>query len=133
MGLGIGPDAVTAALVPVPESLGGLPAGAVAVWTLAGLGWLVLVVTLRRGVRGDARGPVLFGHVLTLPALLATFAILGYGSLPGLIALTAEWWALLAVTGFRPERLLVTGGMVRLAAWLVLAAAAAVVGTRLVL
>ncbi|MFC9970073.1 hypothetical protein ACFVH6_04130 [Spirillospora sp. NPDC127200] len=119
--------------MPVPESLGGLPSGTVAVWALAAAGWLAVLVAARRGVREDARGPVVFGHVLTLPALVATFSILGYGSLHGLIALTAEWWALLLVTGFRPERLLVTGGAPRLAAWLALTAAATAAGTRLVL
>ena len=48
------------------------------------------------------------------------------------IALAAEWWALLLVTGFRPERLLSTGGLGRLAAWATLAGAATLVTTRFV-
>src|SRR5690606_41722890 len=78
------------------------------------------------------RGPVLFAHVATPAAVVLLFSVLGFGSLYATIALAAEWWALLLVTGFRPERLLSTGGLGRLAAWATLAGAATLVTTRVV-
>ncbi|WP_245666688.1 hypothetical protein [Actinomadura latina] len=95
------------------------------VWTLCGVGWGVVLARLRAGLRGPARGPALFAHTATLAGIVLLFSLIGFGSLYATVALTAEWWALLAVTGFRPERLLATGGLGRLAAWAAGTAAAA--------
>ncbi|RKS77182.1 hypothetical protein BZB76_2559 [Actinomadura pelletieri DSM 43383] len=96
-----------------------------AVWVLCALGWGAVLAGLRNGVHGAARGPSLFAHAITPAGVVLTFSLLGFGSLYATIALAAEWWALLLVTGFRPKRLLVTGGLGRLAAW----AAVTVLGT----
>ncbi|WP_147339611.1 hypothetical protein [Actinomadura spongiicola] len=88
-----------------------------AVWVLCAVGWGAVLAGLRGGVHGPARGPSLFAHTITPPGVVLTFSLLGFGSLYATIALAAEWWALLLVTGFRPERLLTTGGLGRLAAW----------------
>ncbi|CND78613.1 Uncharacterised protein [Mycobacterium tuberculosis] len=106
-----------------PESLNGLPVAVLVIWALCAAGWGAVLVALRRGLAVPARGPALFAHVTTPAGVVLLFSLIGFGSLYGTIALTAEWWALLAVTGFRPERLLAAGGLGRLAAW---AAAAAV-------
>lgn len=80
-------------------------------------------MALRRGLRGPERGPALFAHVATPAGIVLLFSLIGFGSLYGTIALAAQWWALLAVTGLRPERLLATGGLGRLAAWAAVTAA----------
>lgn len=103
-----------------------------AVWTLCFAGWGVVLAGLRRGLRGPARGPALFAHTATPAGVILTFSLIGFGSLYATIALTAEWWALLLVTGFRPERLLSTGGLGRLAAWAAVTAAATFAALRLV-
>ncbi|TDD13785.1 hypothetical protein E1287_43115 [Actinomadura sp. KC06] len=115
-----------------PESLNGLPTAVVAVWMLCAAGWGVVLVRLRCGVHGPARGPTLFAHTITPAGVVLTCSLIGFGSLYATIALAAEWWALLLVTGFRPERLLSTGGLGRLAAWAALTAAATYVAARLV-
>jgi hypothetical protein len=95
------------------------------IWALGGVGWAAVLLGLRRGLHGPARGPSLFAHFATPAATVLLFSLIGFGSLYATIALTAEWWALLAVTGFRPERLLAAGGLGRLAAWAAGTAAAA--------
>ncbi|MEU8303656.1 hypothetical protein AB0C84_08835 [Actinomadura sp. NPDC048955] len=102
------------------------------VWVLFAVGWGAVLLALRRGLHGPARGPALFAHVATPAGTVLFFALIGLGSLYATIALTAEWWALLAVTRFRPERLLSTGGLGRLAAWAAAAAAATGAATWLV-
>ncbi|MCQ0009535.1 hypothetical protein [Actinomadura madurae] len=84
------------------------------------------------GCAGPPAPPALFAHTATPAGVVLLFSLIGFGSLHATIALTAEWWALLAVTGFRPERLLSTGGLARLAAWAAVTAAAAYAATRLV-
>ncbi|TDB77889.1 hypothetical protein E1264_37170 [Actinomadura sp. KC216] len=116
-----------------PESLNGLPTAAVAVWVLCAAGWGVVLARLRGGVHGPARGPCLFAHTITPAGVVLTCALIGFGSLYATIALAAEWWALLLVTGFRPERLLSTGGLGRLAAWAAVTAAVTYLMARLVL
>ncbi|XRQ12445.1 hypothetical protein ACN3XK_16595 [Actinomadura welshii] len=101
-------------------------------WVLCAAGWGAVLVGLRRGTHGPARGPVLFAHTATAAGAVLLFALIGFGSLYAMIALTAEWWALLLVTGFRPERLLSTGGLGRLAAWATVAGAATLATTRFV-
>ncbi|WP_243708899.1 hypothetical protein [Actinomadura sp. GC306] len=103
-----------------------------ALWLLCAAGWAAVLVGLRRRVRGRARGPVLFAHTATPAAVVLLFSLIGFGALYATVALTAEWWALLLVTGFRPERLLSTGGLGRLAAWATLAGAATLATTRFV-
>jgi hypothetical protein len=110
----------------------GLPAMVVAVWVLGAAGWGVVLAGLRSGVHGRARGPSLFAHAITPAGVVLTFSLIGFGSLYATIALTAEWWALLLVTGFRPERLLSTGGLGRLAAWAAVTAAVTYLTARLV-
>jgi hypothetical protein len=113
--------------------MNGLPATVLVVWVLCAAGWGAVLLGLRRGLRGPSRGPALFAHTATPAGVVLLFSLIGFGSLPATIALTAEWWALLAVTGLRPERLLSTGGLGRLAAWAAVAAAATCAATRLVL
>lgn len=113
--------------------MSGLPVAVLAVWILCATGWGAVLLGLRRGLRGPARGPALFAHCATPAASILLFAHIGFGSLFGAIALTAEWWALLLVTGTRPERLLTTGGLRRLAFWAVLAAAGAACAGKAVL
>ncbi|WP_243722983.1 hypothetical protein [Actinomadura sp. 7K507] len=103
-----------------------------AVWVLCAVGWGAVLAGLRRSVHGPARGPALFAHTATAAGIVLLFSLIGFGSLHATIAVTAEWWALLLVTGFRPERLLATGGLGRLAAWAALTAAATLGATRLV-
>ncbi|MFB4307051.1 hypothetical protein [Actinomadura sp. GTD37] len=94
------------------------------IWVLGAVGWGAVLAGLR-GLRGPARGPALFAHTATPAGIVLLFSLLGFGSLYATIALTAEWWALLAVTGFRPGRLVASGGLGRLAAWIAGTAAAA--------
>ena len=115
-----------------PEALNGLPVVVSALWAVCGTGWLAVLVALRRSMHGPVRGPVVFGHVAAPAAGVRLFSVLGSGALCAPSALAAEWWALLLVTGFRPERLLSTGGLGRLAAWATLAGAATLVTTRFV-
>ncbi|MGP4024217.1 hypothetical protein [Actinomadura sp. 3N407] len=115
-----------------PESMNGLPVTVVALWVLCAAGWGAVFAGLRGGVHGPARGPALFAHIATPAGIVLTFSLIGFGSLYATIALTAEWWALLIVTGFRPERLLSTGGLGRLAAWAAVTAAATIAAARLV-
>ncbi|XNL82523.1 hypothetical protein K8Z49_15810 [Actinomadura madurae] len=115
-----------------PESLNGLPVTVLVIWALCAAGWGAVLAGLRNGLRGPARAPALFAHTATPAGVVLLFSLIGFGSLHATIALTAEWWALLAVTGFRPERLLSTGGLARLAAWAAVTAAAAYAATRLV-
>ncbi|MGH3239604.1 MAG: hypothetical protein ACRDNL_04435 [Spirillospora sp.] len=153
MGVGVGPDDLTRPATRqyrgtregrlagtwgkggalAPESLNGLPLTVVAVWVLCAVGWGAVLGGLRGGVHGPARGPSLFAHTITPAGVILTCSLIGFGSLYATIALTAEWWALLLVTGFRPERLLTTGGLGRLAAWAALTVAATYVTVRLVL
>ncbi|TDE31103.1 hypothetical protein E1289_17275 [Actinomadura sp. 6K520] len=115
-----------------PEALNGLPVTVSALWLLCAAGWAAVLVGLRRNVHGPARGPVLFAHTAAPAAVVLLFSLIGFGSLYATIALAAEWWALLLVTGFRPERLLSTGGLGRLAAWATVAGAATLATTRFV-
>ena len=91
-----------------------------------------MFVRLRVGTHGPARGPVLFAHTATPAGVVMLFSLIGFGFLHATIALAAEWWALLLVTGFRPERLLATGGLGRFAAWIAVTGAAALATTRFV-
>ncbi|GLW65458.1 hypothetical protein Arub01_37020 [Actinomadura rubrobrunea] len=102
-------------------------------WLAAAAGWGVIAVGLRRGLSGTARRAALLAHAMTLPGLVLGASLVGFGSLHATVAVAAEWWALAAVTGLRPERLTQRGALPRLAAWLVLAAAAAAAATALVL
>lgn len=143
MGLGVGHPLIRARRTPnedtrggtalAPESMDGLPVTVLVIWIMCALGWGVTLAGLRRGLRGPARGPALFAHTLTPAGIVLTFALAGFGSLYATIALTAEWWALALVTGLRPERLLATGGLGRLAAWALLTAAGTLLAGRLVL
>ncbi|MFI0480680.1 hypothetical protein [Actinomadura sp. 9N215] len=112
--------------------MNGLPTTVVAVWVLCAAGWGAVLACLRGGVHGPARGPCLFAHTATPAGVILTCSLIGFGSLYATIALTAEWWALLLVTGFRPERLLSGGGLGRLAAWAAVTAAATYAAARLV-
>ncbi|WUI01617.1 hypothetical protein OHR68_07310 [Spirillospora sp. NBC_00431] len=112
--------------------MNGLPTTVVVVWVLCATGWGAVLGGLRGGVHGPARGPVLFAHAITPAGVVLTCSLIGFGSLYATIALTAEWWALLLVTGFRPEQLLSTGGLGRLAAWAALTAVATYTAVRLV-
>ncbi|WP_262402161.1 hypothetical protein [Actinomadura sp. CNU-125] len=104
----------------------------VALWALCGAGWIAVLAGLRRGVRGPARGPSLFAHTLTPAAVVLLCAHVGHGNLYATIWLAAQWWALMIVTGLRPERLAATGGPGRLGAWLALTAVLAAGATRAV-
>ncbi|MQY06406.1 hypothetical protein [Actinomadura macrotermitis] len=121
MGLGVGPG-----------PLNGVPAAVLAVWLLSAAGWGAVLAGLRRGLRGRGRAPALFLHAITPPTQILAFATVGFGSLHAAIALGAEWWALLLVTGLRPERLVQDGGLRRCAAWLVLAATGAALASHAV-
>jgi hypothetical protein len=103
------------------------------IWILCAAGWGVILAGLRRGLHGPDRGPALFAHTVTPAGVVLLFALIGFGSLYGTIALAAEGWSLALVTGFRPARLVAGGGLPRLAAWLLLAAAVTYVTGRLVL
>ncbi|MBE1530334.1 hypothetical protein [Actinomadura algeriensis] len=94
----------------------------VALWALCGAGWIAVLAGLRRGVHGPPRGPSLFAHTVTPAAVVLLCAHLGHGSLYATIWLAAQWWALMIVTGLRPERLTATGGLRRLGAWLAISA-----------
>ncbi|WP_329521787.1 hypothetical protein [Spirillospora sp. NBC_01491] len=116
-----------------PESLGGIPVALLIIWALGAAGWGAVLAGLRHGLRGRARGSALFAHVLTLAGAVFGCTVLGFGFLYVSIALTAEWWALALVTGFRPERLLDSGGLGRLAVWAVLTTAGILAAGALVL
>ncbi|PKK15168.1 hypothetical protein [Thermomonospora sp. CIF 1] len=72
---------------------------------LAVCGWLLAGLGLRRGLVEAARTPALTAHALTPFGALLVSAVLGFGALFTLIAMTAQWWALLLVTLGRPHRL----------------------------
>ncbi|MFC7729584.1 hypothetical protein [Actinomadura keratinilytica] len=93
----------------------------------------MIAVGLRRGLAGTARRAALLAHGLTLPGLVLGASLAGFGALHVTIAAAAQWWALAAVTGLRPERLTQRGALPRLAAWLALTLVAALAGTALVL
>ncbi|MBC6462248.1 hypothetical protein [Actinomadura sp. HBU206391] len=95
------------------------PAALIPLWCAALAGWGMVASGIWRGLTGQARRASLFAHVLTLGGITATSMLFGYGLLQTTIAATAGWWALVAVTGARPERLLDPEGrgLVRLAAW----------------
>ncbi|WP_233617408.1 MULTISPECIES: hypothetical protein [Actinomadura] len=104
----------------------------VALWALCGAGWVAVLAGLRRGVHGPARGPSLLAHTATPAAVVLLCAHVGHGSLYATIWLAAQWWALAVATGLRPERLVASGGLRRLAGWLALSAAFAFAATRAV-
>ncbi|MEW2358753.1 hypothetical protein [Spirillospora sp. NPDC029432] len=101
-----------------------------ALWLLAVTGWLAVTLGLARAPAGFARRTALLAHLMTGPGVVLFCAVTGFGSLHGTIALAAEWWALILVTGLRPGRLLATGTLPRLAAWAAAAAALALLATR---
>ncbi|WP_254716498.1 hypothetical protein [Actinomadura sp. WMMB 499] len=103
-----------------------------ALWALCGGGWIAVLAGLRRGVHGLARGPSLFAHTATPAAVVLLCALVGHGNLYATCWLTAQWWALAIVTGLRPERLVTSGGLGRLAAWLALTAVLAHLAARAV-
>ncbi|WP_242905281.1 hypothetical protein [Actinomadura terrae] len=113
--------------------MNGLPTAVLIVWAMCVLGWGAVYVGLRRGLHGLSRGPALFAHALTPASVVLLCSLIGFGSLQSLIVLAAEWWALLLVTGLRPERLVATGGLGRLASWAAVAAAGTLLGGHLVL
>jgi hypothetical protein len=102
-------------------------------WLLAAGGWAVIAAGLHRGLSGFGRRVAMVAHVMTAPGVVLTCATLGFGSLYATLALAAEWWALILATGLRPERLVVSGSLPRLAAWSALTALVLLGGTRLVL
>ncbi|MFB4318505.1 hypothetical protein [Actinomadura sp. 21ATH] len=102
-------------------------------WLLAGTGWLAVTLGLARAPAGFARRTALAAHLMTAPGLVLFCATTGFGALHGTIALAAEWWALVLVTGFRPRRLLDGGTLPRLAAWAAVAVTLALLATRWVL
>ncbi|MFI0357960.1 hypothetical protein [Actinomadura sp. 9N407] len=106
-----------------------MPVTILALWLLAATGWGVILAGLRRGPCGR---PALIAHTLTAPGVVLLCAIIGFGSLHGTIALTAEWWSLALVTGFRPERLIRYGTLPRLAAWAALTTAMVLAATHAV-
>ncbi|MBT2208671.1 hypothetical protein KLI87_11200 [Actinomadura sp. NEAU-AAG7] len=116
-----------------PESMNGLPTAVLIVWVMCALGWGAVYLALRRGLRGPSRGPALFTHTLTPASTILLCSLVGFGSLQSVIVLTAEWWALLLVTGLRPERLVAAGGLGRLAAWAAAAASGTLLAGHLVL
>nr|WP_237418153.1 hypothetical protein [Actinomadura rayongensis] len=79
------------------------------------------------------RGPAVFAHVLTAPTALLVPSLVGYGALPLTVGVAAVWWSLTLTTGFRPRRLVATGGWGRLALFLVVAALGMTAGTHLIL
>lgn len=94
-------------------------------WLSAAAGWVAVCAGLWRGLTGTARKATLTAHGLTLGAVPTLGSTLGFGLLHLIVASTALWWSLLAVTGFRPERLVDPGGDAsrRLLVWLVLGGA----------
>jgi hypothetical protein len=116
----------------LPESLYGLPVTVPALWLLAVTGWAAIAAGLYRGLSGFGRRTALIAHVLTAPGVVLVCAMLGMGSVSGMIALAAEWWALLLATRLRPERLLASGSLPLLAAWSGLTVLALTGATRLI-
>lgn len=104
-------------------------------WALAVAGWLTVAAGLARGLTGTARTASLTAHALTPFGVLFTASLLGFGALYAVIAMTAQWWALVLVTLLRPERLADPpgDGTLRLAAWLATTAALAWALTTLIL
>lgn len=103
-------------------------------WIAAGAGWGVIAAGLWRGLSGQTRRAAMLAHVLTPGGIVLRSSLVGYGLLPALITVTAGWWALAAVTGLRPERIIDpadAGAAVRLAAWFALGAVVVVVIYRL--
>lgn len=117
----------------VPESLYGIPPQILTLWLLALTGWLAVLADLARAPAGFARRTALLAHVMTPPGVVLACAMLGYGSVHGAVAVTAEYWSLVLVTGFRPRLLLAYGTLPRLAAWSALTVALLLAGTRWVL
>jgi hypothetical protein len=74
-------------------------------WISACCGWGLITAGLWRGLSGRTRRAALIVHVLTPGGIVLRSTLVGYGLLPALITATACWWALAAVTGLRPERL----------------------------
>ncbi|WP_433335169.1 hypothetical protein [Spirillospora sp. CA-294931] len=109
-----------------------MPTAVLVLWVLTLAGWATVGAGLRRGLSGYARRLATAAHVGTLPGLILLHTTLGFGSLHCAIAAFAQWWALALVTGFRPERLLVSGGPGRAAAWAAATAALALAATRLI-
>jgi hypothetical protein len=103
-----------------------------ALWLLAAAGWVLIALGLHRGLTGFRRRVALIAHVMTAPGVVLGCATLGFGSLYATIALAAEWWALIMITGLRPERLLVSGSLPRLAGWSALTVLGVAAGTLLV-
>jgi hypothetical protein len=98
-------------------------------WCAALAGWAVVTAGLWRGLTGQARRASLFAHALTLGGIAMSSVLIGYGLLQTTIAATACWWALVAITGAHPERLLdpERAGLMRLAVWSSLSAALVIV------
>jgi hypothetical protein len=88
-------------------------------------GWAVVAAGLWRGLRGRARKASISAHTLTLGGIVLRSTVLGYGLLETVIVAAAGWWALAAVTGLRPERLVDPdgGGLTRLGMWAAMTAA----------
>jgi hypothetical protein len=114
-------------VIPLGEVLTLEPASVL--WLLALTGWSVVAFGLWRGLPPRSRGASMAAHVLTLGGIMARSSFLGYGLLDTVIVATAEWWALLAVTRARPERLLdpERGGLTLLPAWAAVTATGTVV------
>jgi hypothetical protein len=108
--------------------LNGVPLTVLALWLLAATGWGAILAGLRHGPSGR---PAVIAHTLSAPGLVLFCALLGHGSLHGTIAITAQWWSLALVTGFRPERLLRYGTLPRLALWAALTAVMVLGASRL--
>ncbi|MFF5260461.1 hypothetical protein ACFY4C_16065 [Actinomadura viridis] len=106
----------------MPESLNDIPVAVITLWALAVAGWSIVAAGLYRGMSGFPRRTALIAHTLSAPGVVLVSAMLGLGALYGMIAATAEWWALALITGFRPERLVAAGSLPRLAAWSALTA-----------
>jgi hypothetical protein len=107
-----------------------------ALWITAGCGWGVVAAGLWRGLSGHSRRAALIVHVLTPGGIVLRSTLVGYGLLPALITATACWWALAAVTGLRPERLVdPSDGRIAalLPAWLALASGVGFILYRLLL
>lgn len=116
----------------LPE-LYGIPAALPVLWLLTGAGWTATAVGLYRGLSGFGRRTALIAHVMTPPGAALVCMTWGLGSLFATIALAAEWWALLLATGLRPERLVTSGTLPRLAAWSALTALGVLGGSLLIL
>jgi hypothetical protein len=114
-------------VIPLGEVLTLEPASAL--WLLALTGWCVVAFGLWRGLPPRTRGPSMAAHVLTFGGIMGRSSLLGYGLLDTVIVATAGWWALLAVTRARPERLLdpERAAPALLSAWVAATAAGAVV------